>query len=170
MTVGGEGYNISSIGGVSDLSQGLEVVADESGRDIKFGGSGLNGTLNGSGGSLCGGDTAGCNATLNGFLAGEGASHLGVSYTLGNTGFDNQIDGSAAFARADAASTTKAETSTLTTVKQDVPVVTQTWARWDQGPAVLGDAPKPNLERNSRLDRIENIGDRIPSWITYDRR
>lgn len=169
MTVGGEAYNISSIGGVSDLSQGLEIRADEAGRNVKFGGNGLNGTLLASGGSLCAGDIAGCNATLNGYLAGDGASHLGVSYTLGNVGFERQIDGAAAFARADASST-KVETSAVTTVKQNMPVVNETWARWNHGSGALKEVPEVrSVSRNGRGE-VGPIGQTVPDWITFDHR
>lgn len=170
VSIGGESYSLGSIGGVDDLSQGFEVTADEAGRMVRFGGNGFNGTATASGGSLCSGSSAGCNASITGFLAGDGASHLGLAYTFGNVSFESQVDGTAAFARAGGGATAKADTSALTTVKQDVPLVTQTWARWNHGSSVLGDASKAGLDRGDIMDRIEATSDRIPSWITYDRR
>ena len=34
---------------------------------------------------------------MRGFLAGDGASHVGISYTFGNGSFDQRVDGVAAF-------------------------------------------------------------------------
>ena len=102
VSIGGESYSLGSVGGVSDLSQGFEIGADQDGRLVLFGGAGFNGTATASGGSLCSGDSPGCNVNFRGFLAGEGASHLGLAYTFGSTGYDSQVDGTAAFAAGDA--------------------------------------------------------------------
>lgn len=170
MTVGGEGYNISTNGGVSDLSRGLELTADQEGRVVRFNGSSLQGTLVGSGGSLCAGSTVGCNATLTGFLAGEGASHLGLAYTMGNTVFDNQIDGTAAFAQATSAAATKVDVTPLVNVIPDASVITETWTRWTQPGSVIEAAPGTVLSKRGHLDQTRPIGGVIPDWITFDRR
>lgn len=160
LTVGGESYSISSVGGVGDLSQGMEISADEAGRNVRFGGNGLNGTLTASGGSLCDGSTAGCNATLNGFLAGEGASHMGVSYTLGNTGFDNQIDGVAAFAAQGSGGS-----STAQSVSHE-PSAAQDWSRWS-GPAAP--LPRGHDDAQATYSGVRQITPTVPEWIRYER-
>jgi len=170
MTVGGEGYNISTNGGVSDLSQGLELTADQAGRVVRFNGNAFNGTLIGSGGSLCGGTTANCNASLTGFLAGDGASHLGLAYTLGNTDFDNQIDGTAAFAQAASqAAAAKPEIRISDAAAPVVPVINETWTRWTQSSGGADIAPATPQNANG-LHTVGAVGDHIPDWITFDHR
>lgn len=151
-----------------DLSQGLELTADQNGRVVRFKGNAFNGTLLGSGGSLCAGSTAKCNASLTGFLAGDGASHLGLAYTLGNIGFDSQIGGTAAFAGAAAASGAKLGRLRVGTVKQEIPVVTETWARWDRGPAAMLSVPETHANPTAAQTQIDTT--QTPSGVGIQRR
>jgi hypothetical protein len=171
MTVGGEGYNISTNGGVSDLSQGLELTADQAGRVVRFNGNAFNGSLIGSGGSLCAGTTANCNASLTGFLAGDGASHLGLAYTMGNTGFDNQIDGTAAFAQSTSqTAAAKPEIRISDATTPITPVIDETWTRWTQSGGGAGDIAPVRLQNANGLSSVGYVGDTIPDWITFDHR
>ena len=93
VTIGGSTYGIATAGGVADPSQGILV---ETSGDVNMTFSDLNLTATGNG-PVCSGNGT-CGADIRGFLAGEGASHVGLVYTFGNTGFDTQVNGSAVFA------------------------------------------------------------------------
>ena len=86
---GGNAYSIVTPGGVADpMAGGMPVRTDT----MEFG-TVFDQPVYASGGN-CTGDA--CRVDMRGFLAGEGASHVGVTYTFGQT-FDTQIDGSAVF-------------------------------------------------------------------------
>lgn len=161
MTVGGEGYMVTTIGGVSDLSQGLTLTEG----NVSFGGNAFQGTVTGSGGSACSGDISGCNASIVGWLAGEAATHMGIAYTLGNTGFDNQIDGVAAFAQAGAAASASSGAASVT----DKAITSSDWARWDGASSLaVTDVDIPAVTDLARLNR-ENLTSIIPDWISFEK-
>ncbi|MGB6319864.1 MAG: hypothetical protein WBG08_14620, partial [Litorimonas sp.] len=81
LTIGGEGYTVSTAGGADNPSQGLIIGEFNYLTEVGFRGDSFNGGASASGGSLCNGASAGCNATITGFLAGDGASHVGLAYT-----------------------------------------------------------------------------------------
>lgn len=90
--IGGHTYSVATTGGVttpasSQLSVGSDMMFSHYGVSVA------------SGGPACA--TGTCQADITGFLAGTGASHLGVAYTIGNGGssFDKQVDGVAVFGR-----------------------------------------------------------------------
>ncbi|MBU0556722.1 MAG: hypothetical protein KKD64_15155 [Alphaproteobacteria bacterium] len=94
VSIGGSTYGISTAGGAASPATGMEVGT--SGNDnMVF--RDYNLTASG-GGSVCAGSGA-CTAVFTGFLAGDGASHIGLSYTFGNTGFDGQVDGGVVFGK-----------------------------------------------------------------------
>ncbi|AXK43132.1 hypothetical protein DVR09_13100 [Erythrobacter aureus] len=69
-------------------------------------------------GFIC--STGQCHAGVRGFLAGEGASHVGVSYTFGDRDFSQRVDGVAAFGVPGSSGAT-------------VSAVSFDWARWHDG-------------------------------------
>jgi hypothetical protein len=109
---------------------------------VRFKGNAFNESLIGTSGSLSADTTANCIASLTGFLADDGASHIGLAYTLGNVGIDRQIDGTAALGLVDAAAPVTVDLPTYGTVKLKAPVVTETRARWRHGST----APKTELK------------------------
>ena len=165
LTIGGESYSISSPGGVSDLSQGWALQeADGTSQLAYFGGNSFQGNIVASGGSLCSGAAANCNALLNGFLAGDGATHMGLAYTLGNVGFDQQIDGTAVFAQSGlgGSSTTKLE---------DTPIMSSDWARWSGDQLILpnvipGQLPSISGASGERT-LMDELAARMPDWIEF---
>ncbi|RYE03442.1 MAG: hypothetical protein EOP61_04630 [Sphingomonadales bacterium] len=96
ITIGGASYAINTPGGVADPMQGMSVDTSAGRFNMVFGGPNL--TATGSG-AICG-ETGACKANVQGFLAGKGASHVGVAYTFGNIGYDKQVDGVAVFGKA----------------------------------------------------------------------
>lgn len=96
--IGGHSYAIVTPGGAGDpMNGGMALTVDPSSPfHMTFGATGGQVTVNGNG-PVCAGQGA-CSADIRGFLAGDGASHVGVAYTFGNTGFGTQVDGVAAFA------------------------------------------------------------------------
>tara|TARA_R110001599_G_scaffold352744_1_gene588423 strand:+ start:199 stop:1812 length:1614 start_codon:yes stop_codon:yes gene_type:complete len=95
VSIGGDAYNFGTPGGAADASNGGRPVELTGDYAYTFG-SGQDMFLVTGGGPLCGG-SGDCTASFRGFLAGEEASHVGVSYTFGNLGYDHQVDGVAAF-------------------------------------------------------------------------
>ncbi|RIV91442.1 hypothetical protein D2V17_03040 [Aurantiacibacter xanthus] len=90
VTIGGNAYAINTPGGVADPMNGGMPV----GADMRFATQYDQAVYAQGSGPVCnGGD---CRAYMQGFLAGDGASHVGIVYTFGNT-FDQQVDGSAVF-------------------------------------------------------------------------
>ncbi|MEE4349589.1 MAG: hypothetical protein V2J26_05120 [Pacificimonas sp.] len=91
IAIDGSTYALNTPGGVADVSGG--ALVDTSGGDFNM----IWGvpTLPVVGdGSLC----SGCNANVQGFLAGDGASHVGVAYTFGSAANqDGFVSGSAVF-------------------------------------------------------------------------
>ncbi|AKH42921.1 hypothetical protein FHS61_000694 [Altererythrobacter atlanticus] len=94
VSIGGSTYNIATNGGAANPGTGIEVGTSGT-NNMVF--REYNLTASGSG-AVCGGSGA-CGAVFTGFLAGEGASHIGLSYTFGNTGFDKQVDGGIVFGK-----------------------------------------------------------------------
>ncbi|GEM_PF-2305532 len=90
ITIGGHNYAVATNGGAANPGSSQISVTGNMG----FRANNITVT---PGGPACTG--ASCSATVTGFLAGSGASHIGVSYTLGGGAFDKQVDGAAVFAR-----------------------------------------------------------------------
>lgn len=93
VAIGGNSYAINTPGGVADPMAG-GMALDPS--DMRFGTNINEPVLAQGSGPACGG-SGDCQATINGFLSGDGGTYAGVVYTFGNAGFDQQIDGSAVF-------------------------------------------------------------------------
>ena len=91
--IGGSSYSFGTAGGSSDPGNGGRPIETTGDFAFTFFGNDLPVTGNGS---ICAGSGA-CNASMRGFLAGDGASHVGISYTFGNGSFDQRVDGVAAF-------------------------------------------------------------------------
>ncbi|OAO00709.1 hypothetical protein A8B75_17500 [Sphingomonadales bacterium EhC05] len=118
--IGGTDYLLSTAGGAADPSNGGLGVTLNGGSGTNFGfASILNMDANGS---LC---ADGCRATINGFLAGDGASHAGVSYSFVNKSGNNNltVNGTAAFGAAGAASSSLAGNSATSGLSNE-------WAGW----------------------------------------
>ncbi|PKP97897.1 MAG: hypothetical protein CVT74_12670 [Alphaproteobacteria bacterium HGW-Alphaproteobacteria-13] len=94
VTMDGSTYGISTNGGASNPAMGMEVGTSGQ-NNMVFRDYGLVAT---GSGAVCGG-VGSCDAAFTGFLAGEGASHIGLSFTFGNQGFDKQVDGAVVFGR-----------------------------------------------------------------------
>lgn len=92
VTIGGSTYSFGTAGGAADPSSG-RPIATSGDSAFTFFGNDLPVT---GAGPICGGSSP-CNSALRGFLAGDGASHVGVSYTFGSGSFDQRVDGVAAF-------------------------------------------------------------------------
>lgn len=90
VTIGGHGYAVTTNGGVANPGSSQITV----GSNMGFRGNDLATT---AGGPACSG--ASCTASVTGFLAGAGASHIGISYTINGGTFDRQVDGAAVFGR-----------------------------------------------------------------------
>ncbi|WP_445376340.1 hypothetical protein [Niveispirillum fermenti] len=90
VTIGGHGYAVATNGGVANPGASQIAV----GADMGFRANDLAAT---AGGPACTGTT--CTASVTGFLAGTGASHIGISYTINGGTFDKQVDGAAVFGR-----------------------------------------------------------------------
>ncbi len=90
VSIGGHGYAVATTGGAANPAASQMAVT---------GNMGFRSNLSVTpGGPACTGAT--CTATVTGFLAGTGASHLGLSYTIAGGGtFDKQVDGAAVFGR-----------------------------------------------------------------------
>ncbi len=89
--IGGHTYAVATAGGVGDPGSSQLSV----GSNMRFDHYDLSVA---PGGPACAGGT--CWANVQGFLAGEGASHIGVAYTIGGPGaFTSQVDGVAVFGR-----------------------------------------------------------------------
>ncbi len=99
--IGGSTYGIATEGGIAGAAtNGLVIFTDTSTGFANHTFASFNVAVSGDG-PVC---TSGCRATIDGFLAGDGASHVGVNYTFGSSG---QIaEGAAAFGKAGAAATT----------------------------------------------------------------
>ena len=165
LTIGGESYSLSSPGGVSDLSQGWQLQQADGGNQLAyFGGNSFQNNIVASGGSLCSGTTANCNALLNGFLAGDGATHMGIAYTLGNTGFDQQIDGSAVFAQSNLAASSEVKL-------EETPIMSSDWARWSGDQLILPSAVAGQHPTIVGVDGertlMDELGVRMPDWIEF---
>ena len=93
VSIGGDAYSFGTAGGSANPSDGGRPI--ETSGDFAFTFFANNLPVTGSG-SICGG-TGDCTAGLRGFLAGNEASHVGVSYTFGSGSFDQNVDGVAAF-------------------------------------------------------------------------
>ncbi|MEN7535656.1 hypothetical protein [Aurantiacibacter flavus] len=96
VAIGGNSYAINTPGGVADPMNGGMGVETSGQYAMTFGASSFDNVAVTGSGPVCSGSGA-CNADIRGFLSGDGASHVGVVYTFGNAGFDQQIDGSAVF-------------------------------------------------------------------------
>jgi len=94
VTMGGSTYGISTNGGAANPATGMEVGTSGQ-NNMVFRDYGLVAT---GSGAVCGG-AGSCDAAFTGFLAGEGASHIGLSFTFGNQGFDKQVDGAVVFGK-----------------------------------------------------------------------
>jgi|TARA_R100000501_G_scaffold17834_1_gene34124 hypothetical protein len=94
VTIGGSTYGISTAGGAANPASGMEVGTSGN-ANMTF--QDYNLTATGTG-PVCGG-SGNCGAIFTGFLAGDGASHIGMSYTFGNSGFDTQVDGGVVFGK-----------------------------------------------------------------------
>ena len=157
LTIGGEGYNVTTVGGADDPSQGLTIGEPSFLTDVGFRGDSFDGSASASGGSLCNGASQGCNATITGFLAGEGASHIALAYTFGAT-FDQQVDGTAAFAQAGSGATASAATSATD------------WSRWgDLDTLAVTADPQVGAGLPSPVDAgdLGEQGVAVPSWISF---
>lgn len=95
--IGGNSYGFGTTGGAADPGNGGRPV-ETSGEYANTFGSGQETFLVSGSGPICGG-SGDCTAIFRGFLAGDAASHAGISYTFGNAGFDQQVDGVAAFGK-----------------------------------------------------------------------
>ena len=93
VNIGGGNYNIKSTGGVTTPSLPAPgLVASP-----VFSNSSILTTLT-SGAGLAG-CTSTCNAIINGFLAGKGATNLGILYQFNTANAQKMVSGAAAFAR-----------------------------------------------------------------------
>lgn len=91
VAIGGHTYAVTTTGGVTTpASSQLSVNAP----DMTFSHYGISVA---NGGPACGGSS--CAADITGFLAGAGASHLGLAYTIAGGTFDKQVDGVAVFGK-----------------------------------------------------------------------
>uniref|UniRef100_UPI003A8E60BA hypothetical protein n=1 Tax=Parasphingorhabdus sp. TaxID=2709688 RepID=UPI003A8E60BA len=93
--IGGNSYGFGTVGGAADPGNGGRPV-ETSGEYANTFGSGQETFLVSGSGPICGG-SGDCTAIFRGFLAGDAASHVGISYTFGNGSFDQRVDGVAAF-------------------------------------------------------------------------
>ncbi|QJB70463.1 hypothetical protein [Parasphingorhabdus halotolerans] len=97
INIEGNAYGFGTPGGAADPTNGGRPVETTGDFALTFG-SGQEKFLVTGNGPICGG-SGDCIASFRGFLAGEGASHIGVSYTFGNGTFDQRVDGVAAFGK-----------------------------------------------------------------------
>ncbi|ASK87095.1 hypothetical protein [Sphingorhabdus sp. SMR4y] len=98
--IGGSTYGIATEGGVAGAAtDGLVIFTDTSTGFANHTFASFNVPVSGDG-PVC---ASGCRATIDGFLAGDGASHVGVNYTFGSSG--QLVEGAAAFGKSAAAAT-----------------------------------------------------------------
>ncbi len=91
VAIGGHTYAVKTTGGVATPgSSEISVRAT----DMAFSKYGIGLA---SGGPACGGAT--CEVDITGFLAGAGASHVGLAYTIAGGTFTKQVDGVAVFGK-----------------------------------------------------------------------
>jgi len=93
--IGGGTYNIQSSGGSAAPSLSATSLISNG----LFNASGIPTSLTSGTNVVC--PSGGCAANVNGFLAGNGASHLGILYSFGNatTNGTKMVSGAAGFAR-----------------------------------------------------------------------
>lgn len=94
ISIGGNTYGLSSPGGAANPGTGFEIGMLQGTDAMSFR---SNDVIASGSGPVCSGN-GDCTSVITGFLAGEGASHIGMAFTFGNTGFDTQVDGTAVFA------------------------------------------------------------------------
>ena len=100
--IGGGTYGIATAGGVAGAATGgLSIITDTSTGFTYHSFRSFNVAVTGSG-PVC---TNACSATIDGFLAGEGASHIGVNYLFGSSGSSLLVEGAAAFGKSGSAAT-----------------------------------------------------------------
>lgn len=88
--IGGHSYGLATTGGVADPTRSEMSVAS----DMTFFANGLGIA---PGGPVCTGSS--CEANIRGFLAGPGASHLGLSFSVYAPGTSTTVTGAAAFGK-----------------------------------------------------------------------
>jgi len=99
--IGGSDYGIATEGGAPGAATGgLDIITDTNSGPANYTFRSFNVPVTGDG-PVCAGA---CSATVEGFLAGDGASHIGVNYVFGRSGGTGFVEGAAAFGRADAGS------------------------------------------------------------------
>ncbi|AKM09107.1 hypothetical protein [Croceicoccus naphthovorans] len=98
VTIGGSTYGIATNGGAANPASGMAVGVAGDQNHMVFRDYNLVATVESGSGSVCGGQ-GDCGADITGFLAGDGASHIGLNYTFGNMGFDKQVDGGIVFGK-----------------------------------------------------------------------
>ena len=94
VNIGGGNYNIKSTGGVTTPSLPAPGLA----ANPVFSNSTILTTLT-SGSGLTTGCTPTCNASINGFLAGKGATNLGILYQFNTANAQKMVSGAAGFAK-----------------------------------------------------------------------
>jgi len=90
VSIGGHTYDVATNGGVTNPSLSPMAVQD----NMTFFANGLSVA---AGGPACA--SGSCGADIRGFLAGPGASHLGLSYLIGGNTGGPSVSGAAAFGR-----------------------------------------------------------------------
>lgn len=107
VAIGGQSYNVATAGGVTTpSSSGITIAADNT-FDSPFDSLTVTTTSN-----FC---TPNCSAFVDGFLAGDNASHLGLAYAIrNNSNPQTFIDGTAAFAAVAGGGGTPAPTQVTT--------------------------------------------------------
>jgi trimeric autotransporter adhesin len=109
VSIGGQSYGVRTNGGVTTpSSSGLTVGANGAFNSLN---AGFNALTVSSTSPVC---SVSCNAFVDGFLAGNGASHLGISYSIRGNPNNVFIDGTAAFAASAGASSASAQPASAT--------------------------------------------------------
>ena len=152
--IGGNSYSFGTPGGAADPTNGGRPVETDGDYANTFG-SGQERFLVTGNGPICGG-SGDCIASFRGFLAGDGASHIGVSYTFGNGTFDQRVDGVAAFG-----------TPSFTATDSKIAAASD-WSSWTGANANisaslnnsigLGSGPRSGSRLNNGLHPADTIG------------
>lgn len=150
--IGGATYGIATAGGVAGAATGgLDISTDTSTGFTFHTFRSFNVAVTGSG-PVC---TSACSATIDGFLAGEGATHIGVNYVFGSSGSNKIVEGAAAFGKSGTAATVSktsdGDWSGWTGVNSNV---TESYA----DAARIGNGSQGQGRLNNGLDPSDTIG------------
>ncbi|NRD90069.1 hypothetical protein C8024_12280 [Sphingopyxis sp. BSNA05] len=162
--IGGSSYGIATTGGVAGAAtDGLVIYTDTSTGFTYHSFASFNVPVTGDG-PVC---ASGCSATIDGFLAGETASHVGVNYTFGSSASGLIVEGAAAFGKSGSAATASnmagSDWSTWTGANSRIPADLGNASRIGIGPRSQG-RPGSALNPGDGIAAIrERLGPNFPS-------